>query len=231
MKKQMTLLVMAVATTGGATMAQELPANEIPFIETSARADTMIAPDRIYLAIVLAEKDTKGRRSVEELETTMVERLTRLGIDVERQLAVTDLASNFKRYFARQQEVLKEISFSLLVRDAPLAARVIVALEAEGISNVSVERTEYSREKELRLALKRQAVIQARRNAETMIAPLGQQVGRALVISDTRQPLYNTLPARKQLSMYSSRESLDMIDVEFQKLQFHEEVVARFLIH
>ncbi|MDR0765546.1 MAG: SIMPL domain-containing protein [Odoribacteraceae bacterium] len=229
MKKHVTLLAALALASVGAT-AQGRAGNEPPCIETRARVDTLVIPDRIYLSIVLAEKDTKGRRTVEELETRMAERLTRLGIDVKRQLSLVDLGSHFGRYFLKQQEVLKETNFSLLLYDAESATRVLIALEEEGISNVSIARTEYAREKELRLELKRRAVARARQHAEAMIAPLGQRAGKAIYLSDSPQAWITGQVAGLRAAKSNSAKGYDPLDVEFQKIQVTEEVIARFLI-
>ena len=44
---------------------------DLPYVETSVKVDTLVIPDRIYLTIVISEKDTKGKVSVEELEKRM----------------------------------------------------------------------------------------------------------------------------------------------------------------
>ena len=37
-----------------------------PYLETSAKADTLVIPDRIYLDILISEKDTKDKKSIED---------------------------------------------------------------------------------------------------------------------------------------------------------------------
>ena len=71
-----------------------------PYLETTARVDTLVIPDRIYLSILITEADTKGKTSVEKLENKMADKLKTLGIDIEKQLTLTDLGSNFKSTFS-----------------------------------------------------------------------------------------------------------------------------------
>ena len=89
-----------------------------PYLETSAKADTLVTPDRIYLDILISEKDTKDKKSIEELEILMEERLKSIGIDIKKQLTLNDLASNFKKYFLKNTDILKTKSYSLIVYDA-----------------------------------------------------------------------------------------------------------------
>ena len=58
---------------------------DLPYIETSAKVDTLVTPDRIFLTILITEKDTKNRTSVEELESKMNLKLKSLGIITEKQ--------------------------------------------------------------------------------------------------------------------------------------------------
>ncbi len=126
MKYLSCLLIVFLAHTAFAQTKNFL---DVPYLETTGRVDTSVVPDRIYLNILLTERDTKGKMSVEELENQMAKQLEALGIDLKKQLFLTDVASNFKKYFLKQTEVLKAKSYSLLVYDGRTAGRVIVALK------------------------------------------------------------------------------------------------------
>ena len=124
---------------------------DVPYLETSARVDTLVTPDKIYLSITIKEKDSKGKKSVEEQENKMAQRLKDLGIDVDQQLTIKNLASDFKKYFLRSKDVLKSKQYSLLVYDGLSAGKVMAALEDLGIANTYLEKTEYSKMDELEL--------------------------------------------------------------------------------
>ena len=40
----------------------------MPYIETIGKVDSLVVPDKIYLNIIISEKDTKGKIPVEEQE-------------------------------------------------------------------------------------------------------------------------------------------------------------------
>ncbi|GGF04148.1 hypothetical protein SAMN05443634_10266 [Chishuiella changwenlii] len=229
-----TLLLILFLLAVNKTFAQKNYIDQ-PFVETSAKVDTLVIPDRIYLTIIISEKDTKGKTSVEELESKMVNKLNSIGINLSKQLSLNDLSSNFKKYFLKQQEVLKAKSYSLLVYDAKTAVKVIVELENENISNVNLEKTEYSKIEELKLELKSQAILKAKLNAISMTKPLEQKIGRALFISDLDND-YNGLSGQVsgiRVRGYSSKvkaSSYESIDIEFQKIKVEMEVNAKFLI-
>ncbi|WP_268225746.1 SIMPL domain-containing protein [Sinomicrobium oceani] len=167
-----------------------------PYLETSASADTLVIPDRIYLSITLSESDSKGKRSVEETETVMVRKLESLGIDIKTQLTLSDLSSNFRNYLLRKQDVEKSRTYELLVRDIRTAGQVAGTLEEAGISNISLTRTEYSGMEALKLQLRSAAIRRARQQAEAMTAPLGQEPGKAIYLSDTDTRITSALQGR-----------------------------------
>lgn len=203
-----------------------------PFIETSAKVDTLVTPDRIFLTILITEKDTKGKISVEELENKMADKFKFLGINLDNQLSLSDLSSNFKKYFLKQQDVLKSKAYSLLVFDALTAGKVIMELENINISNVLLEKTEYSKIENLKLELKSKAIKKAKLNAISMTNPLNQKVGNAIFISDLDN-ISNQLQGRvagiQIRGMSSLKETnFNPIDIEFEKIKVESEIIAKF---
>ncbi|WP_306351163.1 SIMPL domain-containing protein [Flavobacterium sp. '19STA2R22 D10 B1'] len=209
---------------------------DAPYIETSAKVDTLVSPDKIYLNILISEKDTRGKVSVEDLERKMTDKLKSLQIDLAKQLTLIDLSSNFKKYFFKQQDIQKSKLYSLLVYDAKTAGQVIVALENESISNIILEKTEYSKIESLKLLLKSRAIIKAKQTANAMITPLNQKVGTPLFISDTNSNITNFLQGsangisirgvRSMMPEYNSNTE----EIEFKKIKIEIEVYAKFKI-
>ena len=201
-----------------------------PFIETSAIADTLVTPDNIYMNITIAEQDTKGKVSLEEQEVNMEKALKKLGINTKKDLMLNDAASNFRKYFLRQQTVLKRKSYTLLVHNAIMAGRVIIALEKLNISNVRITRTEYSRMDALKLALVSKAVKKARKKAEFMSKPLNQKVGPALYISDVSGfRMYKSEVAPIQVrGLATSNQHYTPADIRFQKMKVESNVNVKF---
>ncbi len=207
---------------------------DLPYIETSAKVDTLVTPDRIFLTILITEKDTKNRTSVEELESKMNLKLKSLGIITEKQLTLNDLTSNYKKYFLKQQEILKTKSYSLVVYDAKTASKVIAALEEEEISNVSLEKTEYSKTEQLLLILKGKAIVKAKNTAIALTKPLNQKVGNAIYISDSNSTVSNMLSGRVQgvqirgFASMNAESDYDPIDIAFDKIKIETQINVNF---
>ncbi|MEN8799858.1 MAG: SIMPL domain-containing protein [Flavobacteriaceae bacterium] len=203
-----------------------------PYLETSASADTLVVPDRLYLSILIRESDSKNRQSVEKLENEMKDALSALGIDTKKQLMLADLDSNFKNYFLKKTGVLKSKSFSLLVYDAVTAGKVIQALENKKIANVNFQKAEVSNLEGLKLKLRRSAVKRAVEQAEVMLHPLDQKLGKALFISDHNTRIVYGWQNRMS-TMEMARVQSDQyqpIEVDFQKVKVSSSVNIKFSI-
>ncbi|MDA8572476.1 hypothetical protein N9K85_04155 [Flavobacteriaceae bacterium] len=135
MKKIAFLLIITLC---GASFAQTKNFIDQPYLETTAKVDTLVTPDQIYLSIYIHEGEDRNKTSLEKQERKMAVVLENLGIDLQEQLKLDNLASNYKKYFLKRKNVLKSKSYNLEVFDAMTAGNVLIGLEAEGISNVSL---------------------------------------------------------------------------------------------
>ncbi len=205
---------------------------DVPYLETSAQVDTLVTPDKIYLNITIQEKDSKGRVSVEEQENKMAQRLKALGVDLDKQLVIKDLSSNFEKYFLRGKEVLKSKQYSLLIYSGKQAADVLVALEQLDIANAFFERTEYSKMDELELELKTRAVKKTKQKADALTKPLGQKVGLAIHIVDNSQPYYPRYDKAimMEANVRSFKESEEPLDIDFEKIKVETKVNVKFAL-
>ncbi|MGB5236442.1 MAG: SIMPL domain-containing protein, partial [Flavobacteriaceae bacterium] len=186
----------------------------------------------IYLSILIRESDSKNRQSVEKLENEMKDALNSLGIDTKKQLMLADLDSNFKNYFLKKTGVLKSKSFSLLVYDAVTAGKVIQALENKKIANVNFQKAEVSNLETLKLKLRRKAVQRAVAQAETMLQPLEQKLGKALYISDRSTGIiygWQNRMSNMEMARVQSDQN-EPIAVDFQKVKVSSSVNIKFAI-
>ncbi|MBN2638997.1 MAG: SIMPL domain-containing protein [Bacteroidales bacterium] len=201
-----------------------------PYIETSAKADTLVTPDEIYLNIIISESDTKGKISVEEMANKMEQKLKHLGIDIQKQLTLNDLSSNFKKYFLRSKDVEKTKSYTLMVHTAVMAGKVIMELEDINIGNVKLDRTAYSQPEKLKLLLRSEAAKKAYEQAVALVEPLGQRVGSAIFISDqtfNERPVVNSNVFMVR-GYSSSAPKSEPLNIGFQKIKFQSEVNIKF---
>lgn len=205
--------------------------NHISYIETSAEVDSLVVPDKIYINILLDETDSKGKIPLEELEKRMITALKAANVDIETQLSLDDLGSYYRKYFLRKKDVLKSKVYQLVIYDAKTLSTVFLNLEKVKIANVDLRKVEYSEEEKLKLILKQEAIIKAKTQAENLVKPLNQTVGKAFFIEDspftlTREDWY----PRNSRKLYFAQEAVGSPNVEIKKIKIGASVKVRFYL-
>jgi hypothetical protein len=88
-----------------------------------------IAPDMIYLKIVMKDKDNKDKLTLPELEKKMIDKLTEMGIDVNKDLSLMDFVSDLKAYLLRINDIILTKQYQLLVRDAKTLQKIFLEFQ------------------------------------------------------------------------------------------------------
>lgn len=201
------------------------------YIEVTGQAEMEVVPNEIYLQILINEKDYKGKQEVQQLEKSMIDKLTEIGIDVSKQLVIKDMASNFQKYWLRGAETNSIKEYQLKVTDAKTAGRVIQELEALGISNISIEKVDHSEIEKLKTEVKVNAVKAAKEKAVALTNAVSQNIGRAIYIQEINNQIY-----RAQMSSVSNMVVRDVAkmeadqqpDIEFEKIKLEYSILVRF---
>ena len=202
------------------------------YIEVTGYNKAEVAPDEIYIAFQINEADTKGRTSVSDQERSMVNALRNLGIDIENQLTVKDMSSNFKKYILRRTDVQMSRDYQLKVPDAQTAASVFAALEGVGIANASISKAEYSKIDEFVLDNKVAAMKNAQEKAVKLAGAIGQTTGKAIYIQDFERTYraYAANVMTKSMSADMATGAEMAPGIEFEKITVESNVTVRFLL-
>lgn len=229
MKNRFLVLLFAISSVIGYSQSKNFI--DQPYLETTAEVDSLVKPDRIYLSILVQEKEDRDRTSLEKQEREMAAVLENLGIDLKKQLKIEDLASNYKKYFLRKKSVLKSKAYELVVYDGLSASKVLVHLEAKGISNVQMTKTAYSKTEALKLLLRSKAILKAKAQGVSLTKPLEQTLGKAIYISDkyNTNNYYYQRNSRMKMA-FDSANVEQPIDLEFSGIKIESEVMVRFSI-
>jgi len=215
--------------------SQDKSTNNKPFIEVTGQADTLVLPNKIWINVLLTEKDSKGKKSVEDLEKEMILKLKEIGINTEKNLSLNDMTSNYKFYLLKQSDILKSKSYSVLVADAQTASKVFIGLEKIGLSNVQIDRVENDQQKNIRLLINAKAILRAKQVAESFSKPLNQKVGNAIQINNF-EDISNQFTGNlaeitvKARGSFYSESPADEPNIEFEKIKIVSSVQVRFLL-
>lgn len=204
-----------------------------PYIEVGGTADTLVTPDEIYIRILLSEKDSRDRVGIEALEQKMFDALKSLGLDIEKNLTVSDMSSNFKSYLFKSKDVIKTRLYILNVTDASTASRVFLKLEENDISNTSIERVEYSGLNNLKNIMRAKAILDAKTRAVVFTRSLNQTVAAAIHIIDADNAIQQS-PSRGISIQIRGNSSLlgysTPPTINFEKIRVIANVNVKFVI-
>lgn len=224
-----------ILITSVSLFSQEKNFIDKPYIEVEGKADTLVTPNRIYIDVLITEKDTKGKKSVEDLEKEMFIKLQAIGVDIKKDVSMKDMLSTFKKYFLKSTDIQKSKSYSILVYDATQTTKVFIGLEEIGISNVNIEKTEHSESQNIQLKINSKAIKNAKATAESYLNPLNQKVGKAIFIghittTNMLQGSVSGVRIRGYSSSYETESKGYISPIEFEKIKISSDVGVRFSI-
>lgn len=224
------LILMAVAALVAFPALAQVQEAFPSYIQVYGRAEKEIVPDEFYLQIVINERDSKGKISVESQQRDMIAVLKRLGVDVDKQLKVANLSSEF---FKRKTSVATA-KYQLQLGSSAEVARTWQALDELGISNVSILKVSHSEIDRYREEVRVEAIRNARANAATLAEAIGQKVGRCFYIYDSNSNIlpavYDNAVLMRSAKAAGSAEAVEEDPLEFKTLRLEYGVQAKFVL-
>lgn len=228
MKRLILWAVAALVALPAAAQTQEAFPS---YVQVYGRAEKEITPDEFYLQIIINERDSKGKISVESQQRDMIAALKRLNVDIDKQLKVANLSSEF---FKKKSSVATA-KYQLQLGSSAEVARVWQALDDLGISNVSILKVSHSKIDQLKEEVRVEAIRNARKNAATLAEAIGQQVGRCFYIYDSNS---NVVPAvydnmvlmRSAKAVGTAEMQVEEDPLEFKTLRLEYGVQAKFVL-
>lgn len=231
MKKTYVLLIITIILSQ-ITIAQNKNFIDYPYIEVEGYADTLVTPNLIYLKIILSEKDTKDKISLEEQERKMIQVFKNIGINIETDLTTSDMLSNYRSYLLKQKDILKTKEYVLKVTSAPVASKVFVELENIGISNTSIDRVDHSDIHKLENICRSNAIINSKERAIALTKPISQSIGNAIHITENNNnPTYSLQETRLRIRGVNTFEKTeDAPNIDFEKIKISSTVFVKYAL-
>lgn len=220
-------VVALMALPAAAQMQEAYPS----YIQVTGRAEKELTPDEFYLQIVINERDSKGRISVENQQRDMVAALRKLGVDVEKQLKMANLSSEF---FKKNTSVAMA-KYQLQLGSSGEVAKVWQTLDGLGISNVSILKVTHSQLDKYKQEVRLEAMRNAQESAREMAGAIGQTIGKCFYIYDSNS---NVLPVMydNAVLMRSAKAAADAESaagedpLEFKTIKLEYGVQAKFVL-
>ena len=228
MKRLILMAVVALAALPAAAQMQEAFPS---YVQVNGRAEKEITPDEFYLQIIINERDSKGKISVESQQRDMIAALKKLGVDVEKQLKVANLSSEFfkKKTSVATAKYQLQLGTSAEVALAPQALHHLV------ISDVSILKVSHSKIDQYKEQVRVEAIRNARANAATLAGAIGQTVGKCFYIYDSNSNvmpvMYDNAVLMRSAKAYGAAEAtVEEEPLEFKTIRLEYSVQAKFVL-
>ena len=201
------------------------------YIQVNGRAEREIAPDEFYLQIVINERDSKGKVSVESQQRDMIAVLKRLGVNVEKQLKVANLSSEF---FKKNTSVATA-KYQLQLGSSAEVGKVWQALDGLGISNVSILKVSHSQLERYKSEVRVEAMRNAKQNAATLAEAIGQTIGKCFYVYDSNNDVmpvfYNNMAVMRSAKAFDAAEAATEEEpLDFKTIKLQYSVQAKFVL-
>ena len=201
------------------------------YIQVNGRAEREIAPDEFYLQIVINERDSKGKVSVESQQRDMIAALKRLGVNVEKQLKVANLSSEF---FKKNTSVATA-KYQLQLGSSAEVGKVWQALDGLGISNVSILKVSHSQLERSKSEVRVEAMRNAKQNAATLAEAIGQTIGKCFYVYDSNNDVmpvfYNNMAVMRSAKAFDAAEAVaEEEPLDFKTIKLQYSVQAKFVL-
>ena len=201
------------------------------YIQVNGRAEREIAPDEFYLQIVINERDSKGKVSVESQQRDMIAALKRLGVNVEKQLKVANLSSEF---FKKNTSVATA-KYQLQLGSSAEVGKVWQALDGLGISNVSILKVSHTQIEQYKAEVRIEAMRNAKQNAATLAEAIGQTIGKCFYVYDSNNDVmpvfYNNMAVMRSAKAFDAAEAAaEEEPLDFKTIKLQYSVQAKFVL-
>ena len=199
--------------------------------QVTGRAEKELTPDEFYLQIVINERDSKGKISVESQQRDMVAVLRKLGVDVEKQLKMANLSSEF---FKKNTSVAMA-KYQLQLGSSGEVAKVWQALDDLGIWNISILKVTHSQLDKYKQEVRLEAMRNARESAQEMAGAIGQTIGKCFYIYDSNSNVLpvmydNAVLMRSAKAAADAESAAEEDPLEFKTIKLEYGVQAKFVL-
>ena len=201
------------------------------YIQVNGRAEKEITPDEFYLSVIINERDSKGKISVESQQRDMIAALKRLGVNVEKQLKVANLSSEF---FKKNTSVATA-KYQLQLGSSAEVGKVWQALDGLGISNVSILKVSHSQLERYKSEVRVEAMRNAKQNAATLAEAIGQTIGKCFYVYDSNNDVmpvfYNNMAVMRSAKAFDAAEAAaEEEPLDFKTIKLQYSVQAKFVL-
>ncbi|MBP6127769.1 SIMPL domain-containing protein [Flavobacterium sp.] len=206
------------------------------YIDVTGTVEKEVIPDEIYIQIIIREKYVnKVKVSIEEQEVKLKNALKSIEIDLSN-LFLSDVNANYVKVSWQKKDVLTKKDYTLKVSNATAVGKVFQELDKLEITEASISKVNHSKIDSLQQEVRILAIKAAKEKADYLLAAIGEQTGKPLIVTETPITLTRLdmarMPVRSANFVASSIEESDLksYEIDFQKIKLSASIYVKFSI-
>ncbi len=197
------------------------------YIEVTGSAEMEVTPNEIYLQVFINQKDDKRKETLEELEQKMFDELKKAGVDIEKDVSISNMMSYLNARWLRKDNIGSGKKYQILAHDAATVEKIYQLLNEIEISNINITNMNHSKIEEFRRTVKVNALKVAKEKASELAEAIGQTIGKAIHITETPEHHWYGNQSVTSNSVVL-QESENDIQIEFEKIKIRYKMGAKF---
>ena len=229
------VLLLLICHTTSYSQNQVNNTEEKPFIEVTGTAEKEIIPDEIYIGITLRERMVnKEKLTIETQEEKLKNALKEIGIDISKNLSVSDLNADYIRVRWRKKDVIAQKDYTLKVNDATTLGKVFQKLDELDILDARIMRVYHSKMDSIKKSVKIIAIKAAKDKADYLLQAIGEQTGKPLIIKEEATQNYQLQQSNYRSNVYKRFDDLDQVvedkedEIQFKKIKIETTIYVKF---
>lgn len=210
-----------------------------PYIEVTGVAEINIIPDEIYISIELRERyESKEKITIDTQEEKLKASLKEIEIDISN-LTLSDANAYYTRVRYKTKDVLAQKSYILKVNDAAKLGEVFKQLDKLEIWDADISRVDHTKLDSLKKAVRIKAIKAAKAKADYLLAAIGEQTGKTLIVMESEIPDINNQYQgnTNNNSSYANFRLMDYAEtntdnevIRFRKVKLRSAIFVKFAI-
>jgi uncharacterized protein YggE len=165
----------------------------VPQISVSGEGKVKVAPDQVVinLGVQNTGKDAAEVKKInDETVDKVVKYIKKIGIPTsDFQTTNVSLYKSYD-YEKKKHNFQASQSITITLKDIKKYDELMMGLVDTGINNINGVEFKSSKIEEHKVTARKQAILDAKKKAEDFVSVLNQKVGKAILITDNSQPIY-----------------------------------------
>lgn len=186
------LIVVTIILTMNIFGQSKIDCEEKPYIDVTGSAEQEVIPDEIYINIIIREKYiSKEKVTIETQEEKLKTYLKEIGIDIKN-LFLSNANADYVKVKWLKKDVLTKKDYTLKVFNATAVGQVFQQLDKLEITDAFIAKVNHSKLDSLKREVKILAIKAAKNKADYLLAAIGEQIGKPLIIQETENGITPT---------------------------------------